>query len=162
MDNQQTTEPTLSKNQRKKQAALEHNKTVNTTPTEVLTTAQKEELEALSKEVFNSTSRYATLLRDGEVVPETYTATEYVPDENGGEGTTRVVQVPVLVHNSKSPVLKVVRHTYTTVKALMVEIKDKQDRFRAMMKKMEDDKTAALYQLQLKQDVQKALGGSAV
>jgi len=158
----QSNEVKLSKSQAKKLAAQKYNEKSQETANVVLTNEQKEELEALSKEVFNSSSRYVTLMTKGELAPVTVTVTEYVPDENGGEGITREVEVPEMYRNSKAPLLKTVRHTYESVKAHMLKIKDQQDRFKAMLAKMEADKKAEQEKAKLVQEVQNKLNGSVI
>lgn len=138
------TESTVSKTQAKKLTAQEHNRlnppSVNEAP---LTLEQREELEALSKSVYNSTSHYQTLMRKGEKTAVTETVTEYIPDKNGGEGSTKEVQVPVNYQNSKkSIVLKMVYHTYDSIKVRMLEIKAQQDKVREMIAKMQADQRA--------------------
>jgi hypothetical protein len=165
------TELTLSKSALKRLKAQEHNKNYVPSPDlPRLTAEQVEELERLSKEVFNSTSRYKTLMTKGERVPLTDTVTEYVPAEDGGEGTTKEVEVPVNYKNShKSVVYKVVKYTYKSVKAHMLDLKARQERVRELIAKMEADKKAAQEKAQkdkeeafAKQKALEDLGGSAV
>jgi hypothetical protein len=128
----------------------------------------REELEALSLEVFNSASRYKTLMTKGEVVPVTITTTEYIPAVLNEDGTvaspeeTKEVQVAEKIGNTNSVKLKVVRHTVESVRALMLERKRQLDGFRAMMAKMEADKKAEADKAKLQQAVQNELGGSAI
>lgn len=170
MENQ-TTEPKLSKTQQKKLAAAEHNKKVQQSneSNRLPTTEEREELETLSKEVFGSTSRYLTFMTKGETVPVTETITEYVPDETGGEGVTREVQIPVTYKNSKTPMLKVVKHTVESVKVRLLEIKEQQEKMRAAFAKAQADQQAAEIakraeqeKAKRQQEVQRQLGGSAV
>lgn len=189
--NDQTEVAPLSKSQRKKLAAAEHNKTANLSrkvgmeprgenqvmvvlPEETLLTAEQHaELEALSLEVFRSTYRYKTILQKGIVEAVTEEVTEYVPavlDADGKEvkaEETRVVNVPVKWRSPKRGLtslnqLKTVKHNYESVKALMLEIKRQNDAFKAMIAKMEADKKAKAEQAKLQEAVQKHVGGSAL
>lgn len=166
---------TLSKTQLKKKAALEHNEALRASLVEEapLTNEQHAELEALSLEVFRSTSRYKTILKEGVVEAVTVEATEYVPavlDADGKEvkaEETRTVQVPEKYRSPKRGLttinqLKTVKHNYDSVKVLMLERKQQLDAFKAMMAKMEADKKATAEQEQLKKQVQRAVGGSAI
>lgn len=158
----------LTRNQQKKLAAQEHNRKMReqTTENRKPTPEETVELEALSKEVFNAKSRYVTLMTKGEVVPVTETVTEYVPGEDGAEGTTKEVQAPVYAHNAtrgkKSVILKTVVHTVESVRELMLERKRQQDAFRAMIAKMQADQKAAAEQAKRKKEVQDKLSGSAI
>lgn len=156
----------LSKTQQKKLAAQAHNEAMRATAIEPYTISpeQRVELEALSLEVFGATSRYATLLRDGEVKVVTTIVTEYIPAEgSGSEGTTKEVEVvETFPGHPKSAKLHLVRHTVESVKTLMLDRKAKQDVFRAAMAKLEADKKEATEQAKLKQAVQNNLGGSAI
>jgi hypothetical protein len=165
----QITEPTLSKTQQKKLRAQEHNAKLDLTESNRSPTKEERvELEALSLEVFNSASRYLTLMTKGEVVPVMVTVTELIPavqDADGKEVTpeqTKEVQVAETIGNTKSNKLQVVYHTVESVRALMVERKRQLDGMRALMAKMEADKKAEAEKAKLQQTVQNELGGSAV
>jgi len=165
------TEPALSKSAQKRLNAQRHNESRLASPEQPkLTLEQVEELEALSLEAFNSTSKYQTLMTKGEKVAVTDTVTEYVPAEDGGEGTTKEVQVPVLYLNQqKSVVHRIVRHTAESVKALMVDRIARNKRVRELIAQMQAEQKAtqeetqrkAQEAAQLKQSSDK-LGGSAV
>lgn len=111
--NDQVEVPVLSKSQQKKLAAQKHNElmrqngTVETVRTPEALAKEHEELEALSKEVFGSTSHYKTLLKKGSLELVTEETTEYVPavlDADGKEvkaEETRTVQVPVKYRSPK-------------------------------------------------------------
>jgi len=169
MHDESTGQTLLSNTQKKKLAAQTHNEAVRNAPPEekvVPTLEEAAELEALSKEVFNAKSRYLTLIAKGETVPVTETVTEYVPAADGGEGTTKEVQVPVYAHNAdkgkKSVVFKTVKYNVKTVKTYMLKIKEEQDRVRAILIKMEEEKRAERQKAQLAKEVQDKLSGSAI
>jgi len=174
--NDQVEVPVLSKAQQKKLAAQKHNEVRrdNQVPDgRVPTLEETAELEALSKEVFGSTSHYKTILKKGTTELVTENVTEYVPavlDADGKEVTpeeTRVVQVPVKYRSPKRGLtninqLRTVKHTVESVKDLMLERKKQQDAFRAMMAKMEADKKEAAEKERLNKLVQEKLSGSAI
>lgn len=173
--NDQVKEAPLSKTQQKKLAAKEHNefRALLETNTRAPTLEERAELEALSLEVYGSTSRYATILQKGTLEAVTEEVTEYVPavlDADGKEVTpeeTKTVQINVKYRSPKRGLtsinqLQLTRHSVDSVKALMLELKKQQDAFRAMMAKLEADKKEAAEQARLKQEVQNALGGSAI
>ena len=122
----------------------------------------REELEALSKEVFGTTSRYQTLMTKGESLPVTFTVTELVPGVDGAEDTTREVEVNETVPGSKVLRLKHVYHTVESVRKRMLDIKSKQDQYRALVAQMEANKKAEQDKAKRLQDVQGQLGGSAI
>lgn len=164
---QQETEVQLSKQAKKRLAAQAHNEAMAKLPAEVRspTLEEREELEALSKEVFGSTSRYATILRDGEVKAVTVVVTEYIPADEGtgGEGTTKETEVvDTLPGAPKSAKLQLVRHSVESIRALMVDRKARQDLFRALQKKQHEEALAKQALAQRKQEVQRQLSGSAI
>lgn len=119
------------------------------------------ELNALSKEVFGSSSRWKKIVERG--VPELMTEeiTEYVPDENGGEGTTRQVTRPIKRHDGANQSI-VKRHTVESVRELMlkrrVEIAEVMAKIQQAQKEEEEKKAAQ----ELAKKVQEQAGGAAV
>lgn len=173
--NNQSESDVLSNSQRKKLAAALHNRLVSeqSQVQEVLTLEQHDELSALSKEVFNSTSRYNTLLRKGLVELSTEETTEYVPavlDADGKEVTPeemRKVRVPVKYVSPKRGQtslnsLKNRTFTYETVKAFMLERKAQQDKIKELIAKAKADHAEAEAKKKLLTDVQKVAGGSTL
>ena len=156
-----------SKQSKKRAAAQSHNETLAKLSAEVRspTLEEREELEALSKEVFGSTSRYATILRNGEVKAVTVVVTEYIPPDEGtgGEGTTKEVEVvETLDPAKKSSKLELVRHTVESIRALMVDLKTRRDIARAIQAQRQKEAQEAQALAKRKQEVQNQLSGSAM
>ena len=69
--------------------------------------ALREELNALSKEVFGVPSKWQKILKDGTTSVLTRRTTETVPGKDGEPATTRPVDVPILTeHGAKQLVTK--------------------------------------------------------
>jgi hypothetical protein len=139
-------------------------------PTSHLTRAEREEMKALSKEVFGSSSRWAKFVDKGVTQKVTKKVSEEVTKEDGTKETVeKVVPVHLRVghHNHEYSVHKY--FTVSEVKAMMLERKAQLEQIReqiaqqqaeAKQKQEEAAKTQAAYQ-QAK-TVQKAAGGSAI
>lgn len=163
----------LSKTAQKRLAAQEfntknlaRNTAENPAP---LTLEVREELEALSKKAFNSTSRYATILRDGQVRPVTVTVTEYLPavlDADGkeltAEKTVESQALETLDPAKKSAKLELVRHDVNSVRELMLAKIKRDDEIRALIAKLQAEQQAAKEKSELAQKVQQAIGGSVI
>lgn len=142
---------------------LPKTKTVNTETSSpaFLTRAQREELKALSLEVFGSSSKYSKLLNEGHSELVTEEIDEIVPGENGAPDTVKQVKVPVKrADGALQYVIK--RYTYESVKELMLELKKKKEEFEAMVKKMNEEQAAKQAQAKLEKEVQEAAGGSTL
>lgn len=142
---------------------LPETKTVNTETSSpaFLTRAQREELKALSLEVFGSSSKYSKLLNEGHSELVTEEIDEIVPGENGAPDTVKQVKVPVKrADGALQYVIK--RYTYESVKELMLELKKKKEEFEAMVKKMNEEQAAKQAQAKLEKEVQEAAGGSTL
>lgn len=100
------------------------------------------ELNALSKDVFGTSSRWQKMVDKGYKEQVTEEVTETVPAEKEGDApTTRQVWVPV--KNSGGSFMYVIkRHTVETVLAYMVEQKIKLDALRDQIKKQYEAKLA--------------------
>lgn len=166
MVNETTATAEKSKSQLKKERFQAHNEEVRrayneSLDTPDLTRAEREALTALSKEVFNSASRWETLLKKGYTELLTEEITEYVPDDKGGEGITRQVKVPLkrrdgaLQHVKKS-------HTVASVKAHMLERKEQLDKIKAEIKKIQDEAKAKKDHEALTKKIHDELRGSAL
>lgn len=139
--------------------------------TRLLTTAEQEEMEALSLEVFGATSKWATILKKGFVEPVTETQTEFVPEEKDEQGNvvkaeeTREVQVPVFYRSPKKgltniPTLRTRRFTVEELKVFMLNLREKQRKIKEMLEKMAEDRRKAEEQKKLEQEVGAAASGS--
>lgn len=126
-----------------------------------LTRAQREELGALSQEVFGASSRYKKLMDQGYDELVTEELDEIVPGENGAPDTTRQVKVPI---KREDGAFQSVRkyHTAESVKTYMLERKEMIDQIKAQLKKQQEEaaaKKAVEAQAKL---VHESLVGSAV
>lgn len=122
------------------------------------TRAQRDQMKALSLEIFGKSSRYQKMFQYDDVL--THEVDEVVPGENGEPDTTKKVRVPLLYNGSKQS-----RRKYRTVEQViqvLVEFKAKRDEFIAQMKKQQEE-AAAKKEAELQaQKLQQELGGSAL
>lgn len=126
----------------------------------MLTRAQREELKALSKEVFGVSSKYQKLM-DGVRETVTKEVEEEVPGEDGAEPTKRTVKVAVLDEQGiKKTVIK--RYSFEEVRDLLLGFKTKLEAFRAEQMKAQEEAAAKKAQEELQSEVHKKLSGSAV
>ena len=110
--------------------------------TSQLTRNEKEELNALSKDVFGSSSRWQKLVDRGSMELVTEKVTEFVPAEiSENEGTTREVQVP-LKRKDGANQYAVKRHTVESIREYMVQRKTMLDQVRAEVKRLQDEAKA--------------------
>ena len=124
-----------------------------------LNRTQREELKALSQEVFGAANRWQKLVEHGYQEPLTETATEYVPGEKeDDEGTIRQVQVPVK-HEGKIPMQVTKRYTVDSIREYMLERKKTLDLIKEQMKKNQEEAKA---KEALLKKVSEELQGSAV
>lgn len=141
--------------------------------TRLLTTKEQEEFEALSLKVFGATSRWATLLKKGLVEAVTEEVEEYVPAQTDKDGNvtkseeTRKVQVPVYYRSEKRglttiPLLRRVNFTPETLMTYMLDLKEKQDKIRAMLQKMADERKAKEDAAKLESQVAEQVAGSVM
>jgi len=120
--------------------------------------AQRDELKALSKEIFGASSRWQKMFEVDKLV--TTTVTETVPGENGAPDTTKESEVPVLVGKSKQ-----YTREYRTVDQVLEslrELKVKRDEFLAQMKKQQEEAKAKKAEQDQQKKLQEELGGSAL
>jgi hypothetical protein len=97
----------------------------------------REELNALSKEVFGVASRWQKFI-DGVKEPVTKVVTETVPGEKGAPDTTREMTVQVPYGNSKKPQYVIKRYTPEETKELLLKIKKERDEYLAKMKEQQE------------------------
>jgi hypothetical protein len=96
------------------------------------------ELNALSKEVFGSSSRWQKLIDKGysDVVTEEKTET-VPPEKEGDEPTTKTVEVPVTIGKNAYRLNKKY-YTVESVKQFMLENKANLDKIKEEIKKQQD------------------------
>ena len=123
-----------------------------------ITRAEREELKALSKEIFGKSSKYQMFL-DG--IPEVITKTtiEEVPGENGAPATTKEVKVPVLYNGVKQSRIRY--FSVEETKAELLKMKAQLDDIRAQMKKQQEEQEAKKAADELAKKVQEDASGSA-
>ena len=92
----------------------------------------REELNALSKELFNVSSKWKSLLDHGENILVTETKTETIPGENGQPDTTEEIKIPVLKNGVRQYTHK--SYTLEEVKERLLTLKKGRDEYIAKMK----------------------------
>jgi hypothetical protein len=151
-----------SNSARKRRLAREFNeaRTAQAAP-QTLTRAEREELNALSKEVFGASSRWQKLVTNGYSELVTQQVIEEVPAEKAGDApTTREVTAPLLrADGARQSVTKY--HTVESIRAYMVERKAKIEEIRAAIKKQQEEARAKKAQEELALKVHNELQGAA-
>lgn len=109
----------------------------------------REELNALSKEVFGVSSKWMGLLEHGELVVVTETVTETIPGENGQPDRTETAQVPKLNKGGT--------RDYVTKRYTVDEVKEKL----LMLKKNRDELIAKLQAAQAQKELEKKVQAEA-
>lgn len=121
----------------------------------------RDQLKALSKEIFGSQSKYQKLLDKGSTELLTKTVVETVPGENGQPDTQKEVKVPVLTQDGVKQFVQVY-YTPESLLEKMVEIKNVRDKFMADMKAQQEEAEAKKAAEEKLKDLQAELAGSAV
>lgn len=103
--------------------------------------AQREELNALSKEVFGVSSKWQKFLDKGTTELKTRKTIEIVPGVDGAPDTEKEVVIPDLAPNGTKQFYQKY-YTLDQVRQLMVDSKTQMDNYRAAMKKQQDEKVA--------------------
>lgn len=121
----------------------------------------KQELNALSKEVFGSSSRWQKLVNSGFADLVTEEVEEVVPaDENGEKGGVELVQKPVLNASGLTQSVTT-RHTVESVRELMLRLKASRDAYFARLKALQEARKAEEEQAALAKKLNDQVGGSA-
>lgn len=161
---QENSTPVESKSAARKRAVAEFNanRAPRTRTISDLSRAERDELNALSKDVFGASSRWQKLVNKGYAELKTTEVTELVPGKTDEEeATERKVMVPLKTdfgaHQSTH-----LHHTVESVRAFMVERKKQLDEIRAEIKRRQDEARAQREKEQLVQKVHTELQGSAV
>lgn len=137
---------------------MDNTKAMSTTD---MSRADRDELNALSKEVFGASSKWKKLIERGYVEMITEETTELVPGKTDEEEpTTRKVQVPVKRHDGALQ-FTTKHHTVESIKEYMLERKVKLEAVRAQIKKMQEEAAAKKAADELKKKVHADLHGSA-
>lgn len=120
----------------------------------------RQELNALSKEVFGASSRWQKLVTNGYSELVTEEVEELVPsDKEGEEPKLEKVRMPALLNGMRQSVMK--RHTVESVKELMLKLKTSRDEYFVRVKEAQAAQQAAKEKAELAQKVQEAVAGSA-
>lgn len=122
---------------------------------------KRQELNALSKEVFGTSSRWQKLVNSGYAELVTREIEEAVPAANEGEEPTKqTVRKPVLTANGATQsVIK--HHTVESVEAYMLQRKEELAAYKAAILKMQADQKAAQEQAELAKKIHAEAAGSA-
>lgn len=119
---------------------------------------ERDQLKALSKEVFGVSSRYQRFL-EGVAEVITHEVDEEVPGDGDAPATTRKVRVPTLTANGVKQT-RIKRYTFQETLDLLLSFKAQRD---AMIKAQLDQQAAAAAkkaQAELQKKVQDELAGS--
>ncbi len=121
----------------------------------------RNELNALSKEVFGVASKWQTIMKKGKSEMITRKTIETVPGKEGEESTANEIEVPVLTpYGAKQFVQKY--YTLEEVREIMLTYKTQLDTIKEQMRKQQEEKTAKEEQEKAVKDVHDTAYGSAV
>jgi len=117
-------------------------------------------LDALSTEVFGTSSRWQKLVNKGYYEVVTEKKTETVPGVDGAPDTTKEVDVPVLTASGGQQMVKKY-HTPESISLVMSDMLEQKRLWLEGMRKAEAEKKAKEDADALNKQVQEASGGSA-
>lgn len=120
--------------------------------------AIRDQLKALSKEIFGTENKYRKLYEGKELI--TRKTVETVPGENGEPDTTKTVDVPVLMNGTKQ--YRMIYRTTNEVMALLKEFKVKREEFLVQLKAQQEADKKAKEEAEIAKKVQDSLAGSAL
>lgn len=128
----------------------------------LLSTQEIETFESLSKEVFNATSRWSTLLKKGIAETVFEEVTEYVPATDTTKEETRTHKVPVYLDAAKKS-LKMVQRRFTpeTLMAFMLERKKQIDLIKALIAENQKKAKEAQDKAALAKQISQSVSGGA-
>lgn len=125
------------------------------------TREQREQLKALSTELFNVSSKWKKFYDNGSQELLTKTVVETIPGKDGEPDTQKETQVPVLSANGKQQ-FKQVYYTPETLIAKLTKMKDIRDQFLAQMKEQQQKAAAKKEEEAKLKQIQEDLTGSAL
>lgn len=96
-----------------------------------------EELNALSKEVLGSSSKWRKIIDRGRLVPVTVEAIETKTVE--GKEVQETVTKHAVYHNSKTPMYQIQRETPESIKEHLLKLKEQQEAFRKMIQQAQEE-----------------------
>lgn len=121
----------------------------------------RQKLNALSKEVFGSSSRWQKLVNTGHLELLTQEVNETVPsDVEGGEPTVQKVNKPILTKTGAQQKVNK-RYTVESVVELMLDIKKKREEYLEKMKSLQAEAKAAQAKAELIKQIHADAAGSA-
>lgn len=124
------------------------------------TREQREQMKALSQEIFGASSKWQKLYKYDEVL--TQTVTETVPGVDGAPDTTKEVKLPVFVEGTKVKQISRKYRTTQEVLELLLSFKEKRDAYIANMKKLQAEALAKRQADEAAKKLQADLAGSAL
>jgi len=131
-------------------------------PAKPLTRNQREELNALSQDVFGSSSRWQKLITKGQVEQVTEDLDEVLPGQKEGDADI-IKKVKISVRREDGSALSVTKHhTVESVREYMLERKEQLTTLRAEIARLQAEAEAKKAQEKLVSEVQSSAGGSAV
>ena len=131
-------------------------KTRNFNPTR----KQREQLKALSKEIFGASSKWQKLMEYDHVL--THKVKETVPGENGEPDAEREVEVPLFVAGTKVKQSVRKHRSIEEVLTLLLDFKAKRDEYVAKVKAAQEEAKKKREEEEQARKVQEQLGGSAL
>jgi prophage tail gpP-like protein len=125
-----------------------------------MTKAEREEMKALSTQVFGGPNRYKKIMQKGLLETQTHSIMELVPGENGEPDTARETQVPDTVNGRP---VRVVRYpTETEMRDMMVKQRDSYLKSVAEYQAKQEAEKQEAEAKKLQNEVHNHLVGSAV
>jgi len=124
------------------------------------TREQRDQMKALSMEIFGASSKWQKLYKFDETLTEM--VTETIPGVDGAEDTTKEVKVPLYVPGTKVKQIKRQYRSTQEVLELLLMFKAKRDEYIANMKKMQQEALAKRLADEKAKKLQEELGGSAL
>lgn len=119
----------------------------------------REELTALSKEVFGSTTKWKKILDEGTIELVTRKTTQKVKNAAGIEEDQEIT-VPVLMNGVRQFTSKY--FTLETLKEFMLDLKVKRDEFVKMIEEQQKAQKEAAEKAKLAESINSDAGGSAL
>lgn len=125
---------------------------------QVLTRAERDQLKALSTEIFGKSSKWQTMYEYKYFL--THKVQETVPGENGAPDTEKEVEVPLLYNGSKQ--WRVKYRTTEEVLQLLQDFKTRRDAYLEQARKAQEEAKLKADEEAKAKKIQEDLGGSAL
>ena len=126
-----------------------------------ITRELREELKALSKEIFGVSSKWHTMLEKGTVQLVTRRVKETVPGKEGEEPTVTEKDVPVLTASGATQSIEK-RYTVKEIHNILLSLKAQIEAHKAEEKRQQDEKAAQEAEHKALKHVHESAHGSAV